>query len=86
MVADGKGKGKVATLAALDMSSGAGCFTYKTQSSVHVWVGGTITWLAIVKHFFGPVQAANFVHVFSEVGGKLRVDVVVIFTGYYWVF
>ena len=83
---DGKGKSQVSTLAALDMSSGTGCFKDQSQPSMHVWIGGAIAWIAVVKHFFGPIQAANFVHVFGEVGGKLWVDVVVIFARHDWVF
>ena len=86
MVADGKGKGKVATLAALDMSSGTGCFKDQSQPSMHVRIGGAIAWLAVVKHFFGPVEATNLIHVFGKVLGEFRVDIVVIFARYHRIF
>ena len=86
MVADGEGKSQISTLATLDMSSGAGRFKYQTQSSVHVGVARAITRIAVVKNFFTPVQATNFIHVLGKVLGKLWVDVVVVFTGNHWVF
>ena len=79
MVANGEGKSKVSTLALLDVSSGAGCFKYQTQSSMHVGIARAITWIAVVKDFLAPIQAANFVHVLRKVLGKFRIDVVVIF-------
>ena len=86
MVSDSKGEGNVTTLAVLDMAAGTGGFKYQTQSSVHVGVGRAITWVAVVKYLFTPVQATNFIHVLGKVLRKFWIEVIVVFAGHHWIF